>query len=538
MANLQDQVKRKLEDRARAKRDKMFLANDVLGYEFQECHRELFDLYPAFDENKPWADQIKGFEDIMVLWPRGHYKSTALIVIIIQAILNNPDITILLLRGSIAVTQLFFNEIKSHFMGEASGSRLQDLFPEFCGTKRELGDKPAQQFTVPCRKRKQTPQATCTVASPKAIKTSQHYDLGIFDDMQNESNSASPRLTEKVKADFVACQPLVQHGGRWVSGTRWAFGDLYEQILRWNKNDSWVVSIKDCWLRDKDGVIVDVRFPKYLKKNNEWGGFDKQKLLLLQAQNAAWFSCQYLNNPIAESLRNITEAEMEAACILEALAPALSTPCFFIDLAGEGHVAPDDSVILVGKVASTGVPYLVDGRGGTWNIPQLTANLIDMALRHRPLKIFIEETASAKYFVEYVRMVCRDQGVNLPLDYIKVDTRHDAKTIRIQAMSGHVRGGRLKFFIGLPIWKKLVEQTTNYPKAEYGHDDYPDTLALMCNVFSKTYLSLPGPSLLRTQNPMIQRLDRDPVMMTGPSAMAVDQEILVRDSSMGDEFAC
>ena len=48
-----------VEDRARAKTDKFFLANSVLGFDFQECHAELFACFPSFDSNKPWAETIR-----------------------------------------------------------------------------------------------------------------------------------------------------------------------------------------------------------------------------------------------------------------------------------------------------------------------------------------------------------------------------------------------------------------------------------------------------------------------------------------------
>src|ERR1700674_461424 len=55
----------KVEDRARAKRDVFFLANDVLGFDFQpDVHAELFAAFPKFDESKPWVEQSE-LKDIM-----------------------------------------------------------------------------------------------------------------------------------------------------------------------------------------------------------------------------------------------------------------------------------------------------------------------------------------------------------------------------------------------------------------------------------------------------------------------------------------
>lgn len=528
-------VKKFLEEtREKARRDKMFFANEVLGYDFQECHRELFALYPDFDSTKPWAEQIAGYEDIMVLWPRGHFKSTAVKVVLMQAVLNNPDLTILLMQGSVQVTQLFLKEIRMHFTGEADGSRLCKLFPEFCGTPRVL-EANDMRFTVPCRKRKQIPQATFTVASPKSIKTGQHYLLGVFDDLQNESNSHNPRLLQKVQDEFVSYQPLVQHGGRWVSGTRWAFGDLYEKILEWSKLQNigsprkWVTSIKTCWTDDNSGV----RFPKFFKKNGEKDGFTREDLLQLMHQNPGWFACQYLNTPVMASEQLFTEQSMLEACVAPQDAPPLSQTILFIDLAATENEQSDDSVIFAGRVDGRGRAYVVDALGGRWNTSLLAVKVVEMALRHRPLRILIEQSPTYDPFVTYLRVVAREKGIVLPIEPIKVDTRKGAKHMRITTLAGHINNKRLMFFVGLPCWPKMVEQFTTYPKAKYGHDDYPDTAALMMNHFGASYIPLGQPEF--HHNSMIALLERD---IVAERIVTSDKEVVRTDSDMGSDFAC
>lgn len=546
MPDISPVVAKKLEERARAKTDRLFLAREVLGYDFtEETHRELFEQYPQFDESKTWIEQFTK-RDILILWPRGHYKSTAVNVICIQAILINPNIRIILMQGTIKTTKKMLGEIASHFMGTAQNSRLQELFPEYCGVKEEdgkwkFGKKvlgyTAEQFTTPARMRKQLAQATCTVASPKSVKTGQHYDLGIFDDLVNDQNYKNPTVLEKVEEDFNMCLPLIDPGcPRFVSGTRYAFGDLYENIIRRNlkegvlENEKWIVSLKTCWKEDGG-----VRFPQQKARDGRLVGFTKEMLQQIMRDTPAIFASQYLNQPALESMQVLTREQMEAAALVPQLAPALSQAVLFVDLAAEG-VHPDDSVIISGKMDARGCMYVVDGRGGTWTVPQLAFNLIDMSLRHRPQKIMIEKTASAQYFVEYLKMVCKERGVQLPLDYIKVDNRADAKNIRVQAMAGHVKGGRLKFFLSLPCWEKLVEQTIQFPKGRYGHDDYADTVALMASSFSVSYLSIPNAEIPRSRHPVVAMLDRDPVMYTGVDAL--DQEKEIRDSDMGSDFAC
>lgn len=539
-------IEQTLVERAKARSDRMFLATEVLGYDFvPEVHNELFAQYPEFNDDKPWVDQFADKErDILVLWPRGHFKTTAVVVIVIQAILNNPNIRVLLMQGTTRVTRTLLKQIAAHFDGTASNSKLRDLFPEFCGVKEKgewkFGKKviglTADQFTTPARVKKQLAQATVTVASPKSVKTGQHYDLGIFDDLVNESNYRNPAQLAKVEEDFNMAQPLIDPGcPRFVSGTRYAFGDLYENIIRRNAvriangdKPEWVVSVKTCWR--EDGVTP--RFPQQKTKDGRVIGFTAEMLLAIRQNTPDIFASQYLNYPVLASQQYLSEENLLSAVISEKDTPALSAAVLFVDLAAEG-IQPDDSVIIAGRIDQVGKMYVTDMRGGTFTVSQLAMNLIDMALKHRPLKVMVEKTSSAQYFVAYLMTVCRDKGIVLPIDYIKVDNRSDAKNIRVQAMAGQVKQKRLFFFAGLPNWDKFVEQTTTFPKGKYGHDDWPDTVALMVQFFSNNYVGIaPVPV---TRHPIVAMLDRDPVSQWTD---AMGQEVVVTDNSLGSDFSC
>ena len=485
----------KVEARARAKRDYFYLSNDVLGYDFQwETHAELFATFPKWDGSKTWDAQSE-IKDLMVLWSRGHFKTTALIVVIISAILNFPNIRILLMQGSIPVTKTLLKQVMAHFTGQALGSKLVELFPEYCGDKKALNGT-VMQFTTTARTDGKLAQATCTVASPKSVKTGQHYDLGFFDDLVTDQNFRNPKLIQNVQVDFTLAQALIDPGGyRFVSGTRYAFGDLYEQILRWQvKSGKWVVSVTDCWTTETshlpDAQKVP-RFPQFTKKNGEKGGFTREYLLQLQEDDPANFACQYLNKPIHSSQVVFTKELIESAVIKAADAPPLSQPLMVIDLATSDQTAADDSVIMIGKVDNVGVGYLCDQRGGQWVPNDMALNVLDMFLRHRCVKVLLEKSASGMIFAEYLKVVARSKNVFLPVDFIKVNNQPDAKNMRVTALAGAVKRGKFKFFAGLSKFDRLIEQACEFPKGRHGHDDYPDTAALLNLELGKEIMNLP-----------------------------------------------
>lgn len=536
MPSKAEQAKNLVAERKRAKTDRMFLAREVLGYDFtEETHAELFAQFPAFDETKSWAEQFQAICDVLVLWSRGHYKTTAVIVVIIQAILNFPDLRVILMQGSRSNTQNFLSEIASHFNGEAKNSRLAELFPEFCGDRKKIKQS-SDRFTTPARKRKQLPQATCTVASPKSLKTGQHYDLGIFDDLINDQNYRNPKLLLKAQEDFDMCYPLIDPGcPRFVTGTRYAFGDLYEEIMRRNVEaggKDWTVSIKTCWREDGE-----VRFPQQKARDGRTIGFTREKLLGIMRDTPTIFATQYLNRPMLESQQIITKDMLTQATILPQKAPALSQAVLFVDVAVTDTEKSDDCVIVAGKQDGQGSMYAVDQRGAVWNTNTLAMNVIDMALIHRPRLILIEKSSAGMIFGDYLKICAKQKGIILPVDYIKVDNRPDAKNRRVEALAGHIKAGRFKFFLGLPCWEKASEQVTQFPKGRWGHDDWPDTWALMAQHFSQGILFMPSPQIQVTRHSVVALLERDPAMQ---SIDAMGQETECRDGAgtMGGDFCC
>lgn len=484
--NITPEVQKRLDDRERCRKDYQYLS-EVMGYDFvPSVHKELFDTLPEFDPEKPWATQL-AIKKWLILWSRGHYKTTAVVVCIVNIILNFPDIRILIMQGSAKITRGLLHEIKSHFTGQNTNSRIREMFPEFGADA--LGN--ASQFTVPARKNKGLAQATVTVASTKSVKTGQHYDLGFFDDLVNDQNYRSEALLAKVEQDFNMCLPLIDppHYAV-VTGTRYAFGDTYEKIIRSNKGE-WTISQKTCWMDDIERT--NPRFPLQEARNKpgKMIGFTREGLLLMQENDPEMFAGQYLNKPIQHGGQHITRAILETGLVSPTEAPPLSAAHLFVDLATTDGLTSDDSVIICGKHDILMVPYVVDGRGGKWLTAALALHVIEMTLIHRPERIWFEKTPSCVAFAEYLKLVAKFQNIFLPIDFIKVDNKPDAKKVRIGAIPGLLKYKKLKFFAGLPIWEKLVTQSERFTGERTRHDDYPDTVALMVQQFTAGALATP-----------------------------------------------
>jgi predicted phage terminase large subunit-like protein len=531
-AEVQARIEQIARDRERARTDKIYLANEVLGYTFQpDVHQELFDQLLPMNPSKPLI-ALDDKKDRLILWPRGHYKSTAMTVECIQLLLNYPDIRICIMRSTLRLSREWLNEIAGHFTGEAQGSRLGELFPEFCGTRKQL-KLTADKFISPARKQKQLRQASVFVASFTSDTTGNHMEVLISDDQMTKDNYQKPERLEKVITGFWALTPQVEPGFyKYVVGTRYAHGDLYDDIIRKNTNGNWIVTIKDCWTDDGEGVRFPQRTVKLKSGYEKTIGFTRELLAQIQQDDPEMFCCQYLNRPAIESSTNFNESMFTNALVDPELAPVLSSSVLFIDTAATTGTRSDDSVILCGKSDGKGTTYLVDGIGGQWEPEALALNVISMTIKHRPQKVMIEKTASALNFVVVLRLIATEKGVHIPVDFLPSDNKKDAKIIRVKGVATYLTRNRLKIFRNLPCFIKMQRQFLNFTGTS--HDDYADTVAFMCNFFSGNVQPIQPH---HSKNSMIDLLVRD-TMAEQMRRMEQTQDWDRYAGGMGDDFAC
>jgi predicted phage terminase large subunit-like protein len=489
-----EQAKQKVELRNRARTDKLFLGN-LLGYDFQaDVHGDLFAQYIPFDKDKPYFDQHK-IKDRLTLWSRGFFKTTSIVVEIVQTILNFPDVSIMLMQSTQKNTQQLLREVKGHFDGSNPNSKLDTLFPEFCRAK--LGT--AMAFTVPTRQRVRK-DPTVFVASPKSVKAGLHPDVGFFDDLVTEVNYRSPELMAKVIEDFGHFVPLINPGGyRYVTGTRYTFGDLYEHIIRQNADEQakqgvgrWQITIRGCWELRPDGTKVS-NFPVRRLADGRTIGISVEMLEAIQRDNPETFSAQYLNRPIAAGKEEFTEAMLMAAVVLrdptvsnlgplQAPQPIGSGPALlFVDLASSVKSTADNSVVVCTRQVG-GKAVVCDLRSGQWTALQIAEAVIDMAIRQRPIRVLIEGTASSTFFIDYLKVIAKDKAIVLNIEPLKVTNNKDAKRLRISAVAGAIRTGRCAFLAGLPGWADLVQEFCEFPKGR--HDDKIDTIGMAVSFYS------------------------------------------------------
>lgn len=464
--------------RLRAKTDAIFLANTVLGYDFCETpHRAMFDLFLRKDPSKRLVD-LDTIKSRLILWPRGHFKTTASAVEMVQLILNYPDIRISIMSSSLKESRKRLKEVKDHFL---FCDKLRKLFPELCPKKgARLGT--VDYFNIPGRTRVGLREQSVFTASPRAINTGQHWDVAFVDDMVHAENSKKKEQLEKSIEDYKSFVPLRDPGGYiYVTGTRWDYSDAYGWLLEQIKKEgmtSWSVTIKTCWVTRPDGTRA-VLFPEQKARDGRTVGFTVETLDDIRRQvGDDFFAKQYLNDPMQSSQVIFTDK-----LLLDHMKSPLDIPqrgytIIVIDLANSTQHAADDTVMMVVRIKD-GVNYLIDIGGGQLDANQKLLLLFGLLNRYRPNRVFIENDITAAYFIKLCEAFAATHGFNvLPFELLPKQNNKDAKSIRIESIQEVLIQNRLYFQSGINHWEKLRQQLRLFPRIKM-HEDYADCLGMV-----------------------------------------------------------
>ena len=506
--------------RQQAQTDPMYLAVKVLGWDFQENpHRGMFREFLQMNPGVPLYDLDVRVKKRMILWPRGTFKTSAVIVQIIQLIINYPDIRILIMQGSAPLAKRQLARVKKIF---ESHIKFAQLFPEFCGDR--LGN--AEEFTVPNRSANcPFAEPTCAISTAKSVKAGSHFDVIFVDDLVNDQNYKSAAALDKTIEDYKDIGPVLEPAGfLFVTGTRYSFGDTYEHIQERAKEEMkqtgktvWRFSIRTCWIKfcatckhpdtvhnfDKnykrppcteakcectcfvDSGEKQVLFPLAKTKDGRQVGHTVEFLESEKIDKGEeFFACQYENNPIAAGTQTFTPELIDAQTLyhLHQLPSAAVAPTFIVgDLSYVGADHRDKSVLYVCRLFQ-GQIFVIECISGKWDTGELTNQLFMAMWTYRPRIIWLERFLGWEAYNAFFEAFASTKGIQrMPVEWIPMSNALGAKTIRIGTIKAPLEQKRLWLFAGMNNFEDLLKQLKQFPKQGY-HDDYSDCLGLVVAV--------------------------------------------------------
>jgi len=260
------------EARQAALADLYVFAKSVLGFDrlVHPLHREMCDRAQAM------TDPSRN----MILYPRGHFKSTIFsIAYPLWMLCRDPNLRILLVGAKSDNAEHFLGKIKRTIEQNAT---FRVLFPDRCPPDTTKTVWTQKEILFP--RQRDYPEYSIETAGVGASVTSRHYDIIIKDDLINEDTYLSPTEMLRVIDWHLFSNSLFmddQSGIDVVVGTLWpSTNDIYTHIR--TKEPEY--RIKKRSAVEQDQSIFPERFPV-------------KALLALRDKDPVKFACQYQNEP-------------------------------------------------------------------------------------------------------------------------------------------------------------------------------------------------------------------------------------------------
>ena len=543
----------------------------LMGMDFQDNpHSVLFNQFLPFrpGDGKVLSDLDTLYKKRMILWPRGLFKTSSIIVNIVSSILNYPNVRICFLTGGDQLAKRQLGRVKRFF--EKPTTRFRNLFPEYClksvRNKKIANDDDARawsdelcrmgtahEFTVPARTNDTFAEPTFAISTAKSVKAGSHYDIIFIDDLVNETNYRSVKLLEKVYQDYIDICPLLDPTGFiCMTGTRYSFGDTYERIQDAAKEEEkklgrtiWKFSIRDCWstkclhcrcadiYHNRDVNILnppcgrigcdcrgfesdnvkDVLFPETRTQDGRSIGhtlefLEGEKIRL----GEEFFANQYENKPIATGAQTFTETLIGSVTLHDmAQIPAYSMSMTFLvgDLAYVGQPGRDASVIYVVR-KFMGRLYVFECHSGNWNSGTIGEKTVSLMLIHRPNVVWYEKFNGWEAYDNVIRAKAQERGLqNIPLEWLPMSQAANAKLARIGSCHGPLNDKRLWLYAGMDNYQTIVNQLCKWPKLGR-HDDYADALGMVCA--APTGYALESTPAVESTSNWLRKLHQSPMI--------------------------
>jgi predicted phage terminase large subunit-like protein len=425
--------------------------------------------------------------EMLLLAPRGAFKSTADGVDCVSWMLNVPDVRIFIITGEVDLAVKFLKEVKGYFYcaEKTEPTKFQALFPEYIVTG-DMGVNASSLF-CPARLHQQEENASLWVNSIGARLSGWHCDIFKGDDPVNDKNSNTEHTRASLKNQWDNALNLVDEWGFIDQiGTRYFVDDLWgerikimdEVPLKYLRRQSWTVKpeFKDVALRDLKEHMVDLYFPEKLT----WKSL-RAKLY----RNEQQFLCQQMNEPaMGEELVHFDEDQLRRSHMPDGAMPTEGSIYITFDTSA-GSKGGDFSCGAVGRIVeeNKALPelYVMDVNYGKWKASELALQIVKTYMKWPMAKVvMIEDFVNSELLKREVNTLAMRFGIQIPIMWIKPEQGNNAKKNRIAGLEIMLSEGTLFFANGW--WTdELIKQFTKYTgaKASRRHDDIPDAIAYL-----------------------------------------------------------
>lgn len=421
------------------------------------------------------------------LWARGHYKSTIITFgKTIQDILANPEITILIFSHINPIAKAFLIQIKNEF---ETNDTLKSWFPDVLyGNPKTESPKWSENDGIVV-KRQSNPKE-CTVEASGLVDgqpISKHFQMIVYDDVVIDRSVTTPEQMEKTVRSLELSYNLGNDNPvyRFI-GTRYHFNDAYKTLIERETAQPRIYAATEDGTTNSPPVFLSAE--NLLKKRKAMGVYT--------------FSCQMLQNPVADSLQRFERSWLRFYDDL----PQEINWYLLADAANGKRKENDYTAFWAVGLGNDGNYYCVPVCRDRLNLSERAKKFISLHRDYQPIECRYEEYGLAAD-IAYIELVQSQEQYRF--DIVKVAGAMP-KTDRIKRLQPLFEEGKIWFprnflyrnYKGEErdlVRDFLDEEFDRFPTPE--HDDMLDCLSRICEQTGsirdkKVELSLRFPKLV------------------------------------------
>lgn len=344
----------------------------------------------------PWllarCDEIQADPDSRVdLWPREHYKSTAITVgKSIQDILNNPEVTIGIFSVTRPLAKGHLRMIKGEFERNVD---MQGLFPDILwDNPQKDAPKWSEDDGIVVRRTTNTKESTVEAwGLIEGLPTGKHFLVRVYDDVIDKRAVSNPDMIAKATDSWEQSINLGAIGGveRYV-GTRYHANDSWAEIIRRGVAKPRIYQATSNGKVDGEPVFMS-----------------KVELVKRRIANGPYnFSCQYMQDPSADNKDGFKETDLR---YYDKCSGAGMNKYILVDPASSKKKSSDYTAMAVIALGQDHNYYLVDLVRDRLNLRERWEALLALHRRWRPKAVGYEKYG-AQCDIEYLKEKMGDEN--------------------------------------------------------------------------------------------------------------------------------
>lgn len=498
----------------------------LLEKDFHECHRvwaeEFFPqfqptLTPDYDQNamKVWlAEQSTSVKDFLLMSSRNAYKSSFIAIFALTMVLCCPDTRLLFISETNKLSKRFIQGFRYYV--EIAGrerTRFQRLFAEFCVSP---GEGTALSYSCPVAKLGLI-QATAESSSMESSNVGSRFDLAVFDDCISDQTTGTEEACAKSVTIYSAVKKLREVGGLTVViGTPWrAEIDLYAVLMkRHAKDQTTAVRLDPAWIVKASAkhkpvtALVKDDIESFLFPERLSWEFLQTELRDDSTLDKSFFKSQNLvmHPPADDAGLRVTFGEDE-------LRAHLRPAAFYTPMILNQRVMVVDTAFSMSKYADFTCGVILDFGEfqkrqvclvrhaflDHWKQSEIAIQIVEAQRTHQCTQIMIEKNGPWTALSEALGRTAMLRGVPLPHVYWKNPTEAGStksKVKRIKGLEPYLENEQLWFAVGpwndLGIFNQMVRFDGLHLSSGNRHDDFPDAVAMGCEVFMPRFDANPS----------------------------------------------